>query len=64
MNTLKIKLDIKQENELLQWFNKIKEEIVQLKEKIEFEDQNIDNMIFDLYGLNEAEKKEILNISN
>ncbi len=54
------KLDLKKKGELLDFFEKNKQEILNLKTKIEQEDQTIDNMVFDLYDLTPEEREIVL----
>ncbi|MBD3244755.1 MAG: hypothetical protein GF335_02055, partial [Candidatus Moranbacteria bacterium] len=54
------KISIEKESELMKYFNKNKEELKALKEKIDNEDKIIDDMVFDLYGLTEKEKQIVL----
>jgi len=58
LNIKKIKLE--EESELMDFFEKNKNELGELKNKIDTEDKIIDEMIFDLYRLSEEEKKIIL----
>lgn len=54
------KLDLQKKSELLDFFEKNKRELLDLKLQIEKEDRVIDEMVFDLYGLTEEERKTIL----
>jgi hypothetical protein len=54
------KLPIDTEAELMRYFEKEKAEIIALKAQIDALDKTIDDMVFDLYGLTEAERKVVL----
>lgn len=56
----KMSLDI--EAELMRYFEKEKAEILTLKAQIDTLDKQIDNMVFDLYGLTEEERKVVLDV--
>jgi len=55
----KIKLSLKEQEEWEEYFNKRKEEILLLKEKIDNLDKEIDELVYKLYGITELEKKII-----
>jgi len=58
---LKIKkLWLEAEAELMVFFDKKKSEILAIKNEIDKTDKEIDNMVFDLYGLSEEERKVVL----
>lgn len=58
---LKIKnLGLDKEEDLMSWFNKKKEEFIGLKSEIDNCDREIDDMVFDLYGLSEVEREVVL----
>ena len=62
VKTLKIKnLSLDQKSELLDFFEKNKKELAELKAEIDKQDSIIDDMVFDLYGLTEKEKQIVLN---
>jgi len=54
------KLDLQKKSELLDFFEKNRQELVQIKAKIDQEEQTINNMVFDLYGLTEEERKIVM----
>ena len=49
-----------EEAELMEFFDTKKSEIVNLKNKIDATDKEIDEMVFELYGLSEEERKVVL----
>ena len=49
------KLSLSEQAEWMQYFNEQKQKVVQLKTKIEKTDHDIDQMVYELYGLTEAE---------
>ncbi|MFP4423827.1 MAG: Eco57I restriction-modification methylase domain-containing protein [Candidatus Woesearchaeota archaeon] len=51
----KIKLTLKQQDEWQDYFESYKKELIQLQEKINKVDEEIDELVFELYGLNEEE---------
>jgi type I restriction-modification system DNA methylase subunit len=51
----KIKLSLSEESEWMQFFNEQQEKIVSLKNKIQKADKQLDQMVYELYGLNEEE---------
>jgi hypothetical protein len=58
---LKIKkLSLEDEEELLSYFTKKKTQLLELKAKIDATDREIDEMVFDLYGLTDEERKVVL----
>lgn len=58
---LKIKkMPMSEEEELLTWFKSKQNEILDLKSQIDECDREIDEMVFDLYGLSEEERRVIL----
>lgn len=58
---LKIKkLSLEDEEELLSYFTKKKTYLLELKAKIDATDREIDEMVFDLYGLTDEERKIVL----
>jgi hypothetical protein len=61
---LKVKnLSLEKKEVLLNFFEKKKAEVLQLKQQIDDLDKEIDEMVFDLYGLTEEERKIVLNYS-
>lgn len=56
----KITLSLKQQDEWEEYFEEYKKEILKLKTKIDECDREIDEMVFDLYGLSEEEKGVVL----
>ena len=61
MKELKLKkLPIDTEAELMRYFEKEKAEILLLQAQRNDLDKTIDDMVFDLYGLTEAERKVVL----
>lgn len=57
----KIKLSLKDQDEWEDYFASYKKEILELKSQIDNCDREIDEMVFDLYGLSEEERKVVLN---
>jgi len=57
----KIKLSLSEEAEWLQYFNEQKEKAQTIKSEIEKTDKQIDQMVYELYGLSEAEIKIVEN---
>jgi signal recognition particle receptor subunit beta len=51
------KLSMSEEAGLMEFFDSKKAEILTLKNKIDSTDREIDEMVFELYGLSEEEKK-------
>ena len=49
------KLSLSEQAEWMQYFNEQKQKVVQLKTKIEKTDHDIDQMVYELYGLTDAE---------
>lgn len=56
----KINLSLKDQDEWEDYFNSYKNEILELKNEIEKCDREIDEMVFDLYGLDEEERRVVL----
>ena len=54
-------LSLDKKSELMEFFDKNKIQAVELKEKIDVTDREIDQMVFDLYGLTEDEREIVLN---
>lgn len=59
----KINLSLKDQDEWEDYFVSYKNEILELKNEIEKCDKEIDEMVFDLYGLSEEERKVVLGIN-
>ncbi len=57
---LKVKLSLEEQEELMSYFNKRKSEISSIVARIEVTDKEIDEMVFDLYGLTEEERRVVL----
>ncbi|QIA08849.1 Eco57I restriction-modification methylase domain-containing protein [Draconibacterium halophilum] len=57
----KIKLNLSEEAEWMQYFNEQKEKAQTIKSEIEKTDKEIDRMVFELYGLTEEEIKIVEN---
>ena len=58
---LKIKkMPMSEEEELLTWFKSKQNEILDLKSQIDKCDREIDEMVFDLYGLSDEERRVVL----
>lgn len=53
-------MKLEEERDLMQLFEKDKKEILELKDKIDTTDKEIDDMVFDLYWLTEEEIKVVL----
>jgi len=61
LKELKVKkLPLDTEAELMRYFEKEKTEVIALKTQIDTLDKQIDDMVFDLYGLTEEERKIVL----
>ncbi len=56
----KVVLSLKEQDEWEEYFEEYKKEIIELKAKIDNCDKEIDEMVFDLYGLDEEERKVVL----
>ena len=56
----KKKISMEEEMELMNLFNKKAEELQSIKKEIDKQDKIIDEMVFDLYGLDEYERKVVL----
>ena len=54
------KLSLTEEEELLARFTKKKNELLELKSQIDATDREIDEMVFDLYGLTDEEREVVL----
>ena len=54
---LKIKLNIDKKSELLNFFEKNKKEVLDISDKIEKVDEEINNMVYDLYGITKEERE-------
>ncbi len=59
LQKIKIKLTLKEQDEWEEYFNIQKKAILELKNKIDIIDSRIDNMIYNIYNLDENEKKII-----
>ena len=57
----KVILTLKEQDEWEEYFDSYKIEIVELKTKIDACDKEIDEMVFDLYGLSEEEREIVTN---
>ncbi|HBB03803.1 TPA: hypothetical protein DCZ39_02770 [Patescibacteria group bacterium] len=57
----KVLLTLAQQDEREPYFKECKEKILALKGEIERTDKEIDDMVFDLYGLSEEERKVVFN---
>lgn len=57
----KVSLSLAQQDEWEPYFKEYKEKILTVKGEIERTDKEIDEMVFDLYGLSEEERKIVLN---
>ncbi|MEA1973817.1 MAG: hypothetical protein U9N34_11075, partial [Candidatus Cloacimonadota bacterium] len=51
----KIKLTLSQQDEWEEYFENYKNEITELQKKIDKTDKEIDNMVYELYGLTKEE---------
>jgi len=60
MKTLKVKLSLSQKEELLEFFEKHKKELTELDNQIQQIDNDIDEMVFDLYELTPEERQIVL----
>lgn len=54
------KLALKEEEELLDFFEEHKKELSEIQTEIDKQDRIIDDMVFDLYGLSEEEREVVL----
>ena len=57
---LKVKLSLEEQEELMTYFNKRKSEVRDIVARIDATDKEIDEMVFELYGLSEEEKRVVL----
>ncbi len=55
LNKKKIKLTLTQQDEWEEYFNAYKNEIVELQKTIDETDKEIDQMVYELYGLTNEE---------
>ena len=55
-----VKLSMSEEAELMEFFETKKSEIVSLKNRIDATDREIDEMVFELYGLSEEERAVVM----
>lgn len=61
LKTLKLsKLPLAEQADLMQYFEQNKSTILALQSQIDQTDREIDEMVFDLYGLNEEERKIVM----
>ena len=54
------KISMTEEEDLLNWFNAKKNDLLILKSQTDTCDKEIDEMVFDLYGLDEEERKVVM----
>jgi predicted nucleic acid-binding Zn-ribbon protein len=54
------KLSLEDEEELMSWFNKKHTALSDLQSQIDSLDREIDEMVFDLYGLSDEEREIVL----
>lgn len=54
------KISMSDEEDLMNWFKTKKQDLMSIKTQIDECDKEIDNMVFDLYGLDEEERKVVL----
>ncbi len=57
---LKVKLSLEEQEELMTYFDKRKSEVRDIVARIDATDKEIDEMVFELYGLSEEEKRVVL----
>jgi hypothetical protein len=57
---LKVKIWLEEQEELMTYFDKRKAEVCDIVAKIETTDKEIDEMVFELYGLSDEEKRVVL----
>jgi hypothetical protein len=57
---LKVNIGLEEQEELMTYFDKRKAEVYDIVAKIETTDNEIDDMVFELYGLSEDEKRVVL----
>lgn len=58
---LKVKISLEEQEELMSYFEKRATEVRAIASQIEATDKEIDEMVFDLYGLTEDEKRVVIN---
>lgn len=58
----KVNLTLKDQDEWDDYFGSYKKEILELKSRIDKCDKEIDDMVFDLYGLSEEERRVVLGV--
>lgn len=63
MKELKTKTSLEEQEELMSYFGKRKTEMSEIVNRINKTDKEIDEMVFDLYGLTEEERKVVLGSS-
>jgi hypothetical protein len=61
LKKVKVILSLKDQDEWEEYFESYKTEIVELKTKIDACDKEIDEMVFDLYGLSDEEREVVIN---
>lgn len=57
---LKVKISLEEQEELMSYFDKRKTEICDIVARIDTTDKEIDDMVFELYGLTEEERMVVL----
>lgn len=63
MKELKTKTSLEEQEELMSYFGKRKTEMNEIASRIDATDKEIDEMVFELYGLTEEERKVVLGSS-
>ncbi len=58
---LKVKISLEEQEELMAYFYKRATEVRDIVSRLAVTDREIDEMVFELYGLSEEEKKMVLN---
>ncbi len=61
MKELKIKIWLEEQEELMTYFDKRATDVWEIVSQIAATDREIDDMVFELYGLNDEEKRVVLN---
>jgi hypothetical protein len=56
------KISMTDEEDLMNWFNAKKSDLMSLKNSIDECDKQIDDMVFDLYGLDEEERRVVMGV--
>lgn len=59
---LKVSISLEEQEELMSYFHKRSAEVREIASRIEATDKEIDEMVFELYGLTEEERRVVLEV--